>query len=175
MAMKITVVQGDITQQRVDAIVNAANEQCLGGGGVDGAIHSAAGPQLLDACEELPVLYENVRCETGSAVVTPGFRLCKYVIHAVGPVYNQDSDPQGTLENAIRMSLRRAVAVGARTVAFPAISCGAYGFPHDEAANIAMNVMVMEQWDIDEVRFVLRETSEYRIWRSAAGPMLSGH
>ncbi len=173
MALKISVVRGDITTQRVDAIVNAANEQCLGGGGVDGAIHRAAGPELLEACKDLPVLYENVRCATGAAVVTPGFRLCKYIVHTVGPVYSRSSDPHGTLEKAIAASLRRAITVGARTVAFPAISCGAYGFPHDEAANCAMNVMVQESWDLDEMRFVLNDHSDYQIWRRVAGPMIS--
>jgi O-acetyl-ADP-ribose deacetylase (regulator of RNase III) len=131
---RIDVVEADITALHVDAIVNAANTSLLGGGGVDGAIHRAAGPELLAECRTLG------GCETGHAKVTRGYRLpAAWVIHAVGPVWRGGShgEPE-LLASAYRESLRRAADVGARTVAFPAISCGAYGYPVADAAVIAV-------------------------------------
>ncbi len=170
MPPRITVVRGDITEQDTDAIVNAANERLAGGGGVDGAIHRAAGPQLLDACMELPVIGPGMqRCETGDAQVTPGFRLCKYVIHAVGPKYESHPDPQGALRKVFSKSLQRAVAVGARSISFPAISCGAYGFPIIDAAYIATDAVLEQEWKLDEIRFVLHDRQAYDVFRQALG------
>src|SRR6056297_1876163 len=116
------VVVKDITTLRVDAIVNAANSSLLGGGGVDGAIHRAAGPELLEACRSLPAV-DGVRCPVGEARITPAGRLkARHVIHTVGPVYHDDPDPAGRLASAYRTSLELAVAHGCRQVAFPAIS-----------------------------------------------------
>ena len=136
----IEVVLGDITTLDVDAIVNAANERMLGGGGVDGAIHRAAGPQLLAACRRLPEVSPGVRCPTGEARLTPGFRLpARHVIHTVGPVWRGGAhgEPE-LLASCYRRSLEIAHATGLRSIAFPAISCGVYGYPIDDAAAIAV-------------------------------------
>lgn len=137
---RIAVVQGDITTLAVDAIVNAANERMLGGGGVDGAIHRAAGPKLLDACREVPEVRPGVRCPTGEAQITPGFRLqARYVVHTVGPVWRGGAHGEEELLAACyRNSLALAQARGVRSIAFPAISCGAYGFPLARAVPIAV-------------------------------------
>jgi O-acetyl-ADP-ribose deacetylase len=136
----LRVVRGDITKLDVDAIVNAANTGLLGGGGVDGAIHRAAGPELLAACRALSEVRPGVRCPTGEARITPGFRLkARYVIHAVGPVWNggEFHEPE-LLASCYRSSLILARAHGLRSIAFPAISCGIYGYPLDHAAMIAV-------------------------------------
>ena len=138
--VSLTVIRGDITTLDVDAIVNAANTGLLGGGGVDGAIHRAAGPELLAACRALPEVRPGVRCPTGEARITPGFRLkARYVIHAVGPVWNggEFHEPE-LLASCYRSSLILARDHGLRSVAFPAISCGIYGYPLDLAAMIAV-------------------------------------
>jgi O-acetyl-ADP-ribose deacetylase (regulator of RNase III) len=136
----IEIVEGDITTLQVDAIVNAANEALLGGGGVDGAIHRAAGPELLAACRALRQVRPNVRCPTGEARITPGFRLAaKFVIHAVGPVWHGGDDGEaGLLASCYRQSLQLAHDHGLRSIAFPAISCGVYGYPVDLAVPIAL-------------------------------------
>jgi len=137
---RIFVRSGDITKMTVDAIVNAANERMLGGGGVDGAIHAAAGPELLEACRRVPEVRPGVRCPTGEARSTPAFRLpARWVVHTVGPVWRGgDHGERQRLARCYANSLRVAVRLGARSVAFPAISCGVYRFPPREAARIAV-------------------------------------
>ena len=140
MPHRIEILQGDITTLDVDAIVNAANRSLLGGGGVDGAIHRAAGPQLLAECRSLG------GCETGEAKITGGHRLkARYVIHTVGPVWRGGGAGEAQLlANAYANSLRLARDHGAWSVAFPAISTGAYGFPADRAADIALAAVAAE-------------------------------
>ena len=138
--MKIRIVQGDITKLAVDAIVNAANEIMLGGGGVDGAIHDAAGEELLKACRKVPEVRPYVRCPTGEARITPGFRLpAKFVIHTVGPVYRDGThgEPE-KLAACYRNSLALAAENDCKSIAFPCISTGVYGYPIEEAAKIAV-------------------------------------
>ena len=136
----LDVFEGDITRLQVDAIVNAANERMLGGGGVDGAIHRAAGPELVEACRAVPEVRPGVRCPTGEARITPGFRLpARYVIHTVGPVWHGGAcgEPE-LLANCYRNSLTLAQQHGVKSIAFPAISCGVYGYPVEQAAAIAV-------------------------------------
>lgn len=136
----IEIVEGDITDLAVDAIVNAANETLLGGGGVDGAIHRAAGPRLLAACRALPQIRPNLRCPTGQARITPGFDLAaKFVIHTVGPVWHGGARGEAELlASCYRESLRLALDYDVRRIAFPAISCGVFGYPPDAACPIAV-------------------------------------
>ncbi len=140
MTPHIHVVEADITTLAVDAIVNAANETLLGGGGVDGAIHRAAGPALLAACREIPQLRAGVRCPTGQARLTAGFGLpARYVIHTVGPVWRGGGAGEARLlASCYREVLRVAQSNHVARIAFPAISCGAYGFPVDAAVAIAV-------------------------------------
>ena len=136
----LEVHRGDITRMRVDAIVNAANERMLGGGGVDGAIHRAAGPRLLEACRALPEVRPGVRCPTGGARITPGFELpARHVIHTVGPRWRGGGrgEPE-RLASCYLVSLALAERHALRSIAFPAIGCGAYGFPVERAAAIAV-------------------------------------
>jgi len=135
----IEVVRGDITQLDVDAIVNAANERMLGGGGVDGAIHRAAGHRLYEACLAVPEVRSDVRCPTGQSRITPGFNLrARYVIHTVGPVWHGGTRGEpALLASCYRTALELARQHQVRSIAFPAISCGVYGYPLDQAAAIA--------------------------------------
>ena len=161
---KIEIVQGDITKLEVDAIVNAANTTLLGGSGVDGAIHRAAGPELLAECRTLG------GCQLGEAKVTRGYRLpARFVIHTVGPVWRggKRGEPE-TLANCYRNSLQVAVENGIRTIAFPAISCGAYGYPIEEAAQIAVNTtreFLATTDQIEKVIFVLWDEDVYEAYR----------
>ena len=164
--MKIELVRGDITKQRVDAIVNAANSTLLGGGGVDGAIHRAAGPELLDACRALG------GCAPGDAKITRGFRLpAKFVIHTVGPVWQGGSANEAELlARCYSSSLRVADDQGCQTVAFPAISCGAYGYPLPQAAAIAVKTVRTLGPGLPShllVRWVLFGDSAYQAWFDA--------
>lgn len=138
--MRVEVVEGDITTFAVDAIVNAANRSLLGGGGVDGAIHRAAGPGLLAECRAMPEVRPGVRCPTGEARITGGHRLpARYVIHTVGPVWHGgDSGEPGLLAACHANSLRLAAAHEVSSIAFPAISCGVFGYPHALAAEVAI-------------------------------------
>ena len=136
----IKIIQGDITKLAVDAIVNAANQVMLGGGGVDGAIHRAAGHELYQACLKEPEVRPGVRCPTGEARITPGFKLpAKFVIHTVGPVYRdgQHGEPE-KLANCYRNSLALAAENNCKSIAFPCISTGVYGYPIEDAAKIAV-------------------------------------
>jgi O-acetyl-ADP-ribose deacetylase (regulator of RNase III) len=148
--MRIEATKGDITRETTDAIVNAANTSLLGGGGVDGAIHRAAGPALLDACRALE------GCATGDAKATPGFGLpARWVIHAVGPRYRDGTRGEGELlASCYRRALKIADELGARSVAFPAISTGIYGYPKEEAAAIAVTTIQETPTEVELVRLV---------------------
>jgi O-acetyl-ADP-ribose deacetylase (regulator of RNase III) len=156
MMPRIEIVSGDLTAQDVDAVVNAANSSLLGGGGVDGAIHRAGGPSILAACKQARAEQWSDGLPTGQAVATIAGRLpARWVIHTVGPIYGAVDDPAGLLRSCHIESLRVADEVGARTVAFPAISCGVYGYPLDEAAPIAVDAVREADTDVLLVRFVL--------------------
>lgn len=161
-ATTIRLLQGDITEQTTDAIVNAANKTLMGGGGVDGAIHRAGGPAILEACKE--IVAEIGGCNTGEAVITTGGNLAaKYVIHTVGPVWSGgDRREPELLANAYKNSLALAATRGLRTIAFPSISTGAYRFPIDRAAEIALTTVkdFVTSQPFDEVRFVLFSQSD---------------
>ncbi len=164
METRLTLVQGDITTQQVDAIVNAANERLLGGGGVDGAIHHAAGPQLLQECRTLG------GCPTGEARITRGYRLpARFVIHTVGPIWRGGGkDEPELLASCYRSSLQLAVDNGAQTVAFPSISTGVYGFPIERAAPIAIDTVqdfMADEPSITEVRFVCFSLEDYTVYQ----------
>ena len=170
MPSAIEILQGDLTRQEVDAIVNAANQKMLGGGGVDGAIHRAAGPRLLAACEAAPELRPGIRCPTGEARITPGFELrARHVIHTVGPVYSGSPRDAELLASAYRASLQLAVEHELRSIAFPAISCGVYGYPLDEAAAIACAVSREQAWPLEHIRFVLFSKPVLDAWTRAFG------
>jgi len=163
MKTKIEIVQGDITKQKVDAIVNAANTSLLGGGGVDGAIHRAAGPELLEHNKKLG------GCPTGEAKISPGFKLpAKYIIHTVGPVWNGGRrNEDGLLANCYKNSLKLAVENGIKTIAFPSISTGAYRFPLERAANIALTEtkkFLEHDNSIDKIVFVCFDNETKKIY-----------
>ncbi|GMH30517.1 hypothetical protein Nepgr_032360 [Nepenthes gracilis] len=173
----LKIQKGDITQWFIDgssdAIVNAANERMLGGGGVDGAIHRAAGLELKEACYEVPEVQPGVRCPTGEARITLGFKLpASHVIHTVGPIYDADSDPESSLRNAHRNSLRVAKENNIQYIAFPAISCGVYRYPHEEAATIAISTVKEFGIDLKEVHFVLFSDDIYDIWVKKANELV---
>ncbi len=167
----LELVDGDITQQNTDAIVNAANNSLLGGGGVDGAIHRAAGPALLAECRTLG------GCDTGDAKITGGCGLkARYVIHAVGPVYAQAGrKAPELLSNAYRNSLRLASRQGIKSIAFPSISTGAYGYPVAEAARIALDTVtdyLLDHPNIELVRFVLFGQPTYQAYVKAMNDLM---
>ena len=169
MGARITLVQGDITTQEVDAVVNAANSGLLGGGGVDGAIHRRGGPEILAECKELRSTSLPDGLPTGQAVATTAGKLpAQHVIHTVGPVYAKSKDRSGLLASAYRESLRVADELGARTVAFPAISAGVYGWPMDDAARIAVETVATTRTAVEEVRFVLFGDDAYEAFTRAA-------
>jgi O-acetyl-ADP-ribose deacetylase (regulator of RNase III) len=153
---RIELVQGDITTQEVDAVVNAANSSLLGGGGVDGAIHRAGGPAILAECKELRATRYPDGLPTGQAVATTAGNLpARWVIHTVGPVYAKKEDRSHLLASAYRESLRVADELGARSVAFPAVSAGIYGWPLADAARIAVTTVREADTQVEVARFVL--------------------
>ena len=162
---KIRLEIGDITKQKVDAVVNAANSTLLGGGGVDGAIHRAAGPKLLEECKTLN------GCPTGEAKITKGYNLpAKFVIHTVGPVWNGGNrNEDKLLESCYKNSLKLAQETGIKSIAFPAISTGVYSFPSDQAANIAVKTVkeFLEKDDsIEKVIFVCFDEKTYQCYKN---------
>jgi len=159
---RITLVQGDITRQTADAIVNAANSSLLGGGGVDGAIHRRGGPAILAECRKLRAGHYGKGLPTGQAVATTAGELdAQWVIHTVGPVHSGTEDRSALLASCYRESLKRADELGARTVAFPAVSTGVYGWPIDDGARIAVTTVQETDTAVEEVRFVLFDAHAY--------------
>ncbi|MER8029490.1 O-acetyl-ADP-ribose deacetylase [Streptomyces bauhiniae] len=166
----ITLVQGDITEQRVDAIVNAANSSLLGGGGVDGAIHRRGGPAILSACRDLRASHYGGGLPTGEAVATTAGDLpAEWVIHTVGPVWQGPGSDPALLASCYRESLRVADEVGARTVAFPAISTGVYRWPVEEAARVAVEAVRAAETGVEEVRFVLFDGGTFGVFEGVVG------
>jgi O-acetyl-ADP-ribose deacetylase len=165
---RIVLVEGDITEQRVDAIVNAANATLLGGGGVDGAIHRRGGPSILEACRRIRSTEWPDGLPTGRAVATIGGDLpARWVIHTVGPVYAREEDPVTLLSSCHTESLRIADELGAARVAFPAISTGVYGYPIDEAARVAVEAVRTADTSVREVRFVLFDATAHAAFERA--------
>jgi O-acetyl-ADP-ribose deacetylase (regulator of RNase III) len=172
--MKIRIVKGDITKQKTDAIVNAANSSLMGGGGVDGAIHRAGGPKILKEC--MAYVEKHGRLPTGKAMITSGGSLpAKYVIHTVGPIYREGKDKrekegqEGLLRSCYVESLKLAAEKGIKTIAFPSISTGAYRYPLEEAAPIAVSAVknfLKDHPEIEEVIFVLFDDRTYQACRS---------
>ncbi|WP_282082668.1 O-acetyl-ADP-ribose deacetylase [Streptomyces tendae] len=166
----ITLVQGDITRESADAIVNAANSSLLGGGGVDGAIHRRGGPAILAECRRLRAGHLGRGLPTGRAVATTAGDLdARWVIHTVGPVWSATEDRSDLLASCYRESLRTADELGARTVAFPAISAGVYRWPLDDAARIAVETVRATRTSVTEVRFVLFGARAYEAFARRAG------
>jgi O-acetyl-ADP-ribose deacetylase (regulator of RNase III) len=167
---RITLAQGDITEQAVDAIVNAANSSLMGGGGVDGAIHRRGGPAILEECKRIRSERYPDGLPTGQAVATTAGELpARWVIHTVGPVYAKSEDRSGLLASCHLESLRVADELGARTVAFPAISTGVYGYPVEEAAPVAAEAVRTAETRVDEVRFVLFDSPTHDAFERALG------
>lgn len=170
MTATITLVRGDITRQRVDAIVNAANSSLLGGGGVDGAIHRRGGPAILAECRALRAARYGRGLPTGQAVATTAGELdALWVIHTVGPVYGASGSGPSLLVSCYRESLRVADGLGARTIAFPAISTGAYGWPLEDAARIAVKAVREADTVVEEARFVLFDDRAYQAFAAQTG------
>ncbi|MVU77754.1 O-acetyl-ADP-ribose deacetylase [Nocardia sp. ET3-3] len=162
---ELIAVRGDITEQHVDAVVNAANSSLLGGGGVDGAIHRKGGPEILAACRALRASQYGRGLRTGQAVATTAGNLpAQWVIHTVGPVWSATEDRSDLLASCFRESLRVADELGARTVAFPAISTGVYGWPMDDGARIAVDTVRDTETQVEQVRFVLFAEDALRIF-----------
>ncbi|MDT9698123.1 O-acetyl-ADP-ribose deacetylase [Streptomyces sp. P17] len=166
----ITLVQGDITRQAADAIVNAANSSLLGGGGVDGAIHRRGGPEILEECRKLRASHYGKGLATGKAVATTAGELdARWVIHTVGPVFSHSEDRSDLLASCYRESLRVADELGARTVAFPAISTGVYRWPVEDAARIAVEAVRTAETSVEEVTFVLFDERAYGAFADLIG------
>jgi O-acetyl-ADP-ribose deacetylase len=168
-AANLSLIRGDITEQSVDAIVNAANSSLLGGGGVDGAIHRRGGAAILEECRALRASHYGKGLPTGQAVATTAGDLpARWVIHTVGPVYAAHDDRSALLADCHRNSLRVAAELGARTIAFPAISTGVYGWPIDNAALIALRTVAETPTDASEITFVLFDDRALDAFRRAA-------
>jgi O-acetyl-ADP-ribose deacetylase (regulator of RNase III) len=170
----LTLVQGDLTRADVDALVNAANARLAGGGGVDGAIHAAAGPKLLEACQA--IIRTRGPLDAGEAVLTPGFGLrAPYVIHTVGPIWRGGgADEPARLRAAYENSLRLAQQQGLRSVGFPAISCGVYGYPLEKAAPIALDAMrqALQEARVESIHFYHFSPASYAKWADLAAQIL---
>ncbi len=167
---RIVLEQGDIAAHEADAIVNAANSTLLGGGGVDGAIHRAGGPEILEACRRLRAERFPDGLPTGMAVETSAGALpARWVIHTVGPVFSRREDRSHLLESCHTESLRVADSVGARTVGVPAISTGVYGYPLELAAPVAIRAVREADTRVEEVRFVLYDDEAFRAFEEALG------
>jgi len=165
---EIVLVQGDITAQEVDAVVNAANSSLMGGGGVDGAIHRRGGPEILQECKRIRAQRFPDGLPTGQAVATTGGRLpARWVIHTVGPVYSGSEDRSDLLASCHTEALRVADELDAEAVAFPAISTGVYGYPLDEAAPVAVRAVRRADTRVREVRFVLFDDGALRAFQQA--------
>ena len=165
---KITLERGDITQQEVDAIVNAANSSLMGGGGVDGAIHRKGGRAILAECKRIRAEQYSEGLPTGAAVATTAGNLpARWVIHTVGPVYSKSEDRSGLLASCHTESLRIADELGARSVAFPAISTGVYGYPLEDAAPVAIAAVAGADTKVSDVRFVLFDEAAYDSFEGA--------
>jgi len=163
----IEIVKGDITQQEVDAVVNAANSSLLGGGGVDGAIHRKGGPEILAECRKLRASKYGKGLATGKAVATTaGMLPARWVIHTVGPVWSSTEDRSELLADCHRNALAVAAELGARSVAFPAISTGIYRWPLESAAKIALTAVLAIPMDL--IRFVLFDDNAYRVFTQTA-------
>ena len=170
MTRKVTIVRGDITEQQVDAVVNAANSSLMGGGGVDGAIHRKGGRAILEECKAIRRDRFPDGLPTGEAVATTAGELpARWVIHTVGPVYAKSEDRSNLLASCHTRSLKVADELGARTVAFPAISTGVYGYPLDLAAPVAVGTVKSANTVVDEIRFVLFDDDAYRAFEKALG------
>lgn len=170
MAPRITLARGDITEQHVDALVNAANSSLLGGGGVDGAIHRKGGPAILEACKEVRRTRFPDGLPTGQAVATTAGELpSRWVIHTVGPVYDRVDEPARLLAACHAEALHVADELGAKTVAFPAISTGVFGYPVQEAASVAIQAVRGADTSVDEVRFVLFDDEAFDAFHRALG------
>ncbi|MFC4056537.1 O-acetyl-ADP-ribose deacetylase [Actinomadura syzygii] len=168
--MKISLIRGDITEQDVDAVVNAANSSLLGGGGVDGAIHRRGGPEILDDCRKLRASHYGGGLPAGQAVATTAGRLpATWVIHTVGPVYSPSDDRSGQLVSCYRESLRVADELGVESIAFPAVSAGIYGWPMDDAARIAVGTVRSTPSKVRDARFVLFTADAYEAFERAVG------
>jgi O-acetyl-ADP-ribose deacetylase (regulator of RNase III) len=169
---RITLARGDITQQRVDAVVNAANSSLMGGGGVDGAIHRRGGPAILEECKRVRAERYPDGLPTGNAVATTAGKLpATWVIHTVGPVYatSKKAECERLLASCHIESLRVADEMGAKTVAFPAISTGVYGYPVEDAAPVAVGAVKQAKTNVEEVIFVLFDESAYAVFERALG------
>lgn len=166
--MRIALVHGDITEEKVDAVVNAANSSLLGGGGVDGAIHRRGGPEILAECRRLRASRYGGGLPTGQAVATTAGRLpARWVVHTVGPVYARSEDRSALLASCYRESLKVAAGLGAATVAFPAVSAGIYGWPVDDAARIAVGTVRATSTQVTDARFVLFTDDAYAAFEQA--------
>ena len=163
----IYLIKGDITLAKVDAIVNAANPKMLGGGGVDGAIHRAAGSELLEECRRVKPI-NGIRCPFGEARITKAGNLnAKYVIHTAGPIYHQAENPEALLRSSYLNCLQLAMEKQCKSIAFPAISCGAYGYPSNEAARIAISICHQAQYKTIDISFYLFNSKLMSTWKDA--------
>jgi O-acetyl-ADP-ribose deacetylase (regulator of RNase III) len=168
--MAISIQQGDITRVQVDAIVNAANSSLMGGGGVDGAIHRAGGPAILEECRQLRASRYGGGLPTGQAVATTAGRLpARWVVHTVGPVYSAAEDRSALLASCYRECLRVADELGAESIAFPAVSAGVFGWPAASAAEIAVSTVRATATEVADVRFVLFNDEVYAAFERAMG------